>query len=209
MEKKIEKPKRRRTRKYSSDALERSDDRRNRKAHSVVANRGGAGNSTGLRNAGRSLRTDTKSAARSSSARTGDVVRPRSKTSRDKATGNDQPLPKRNRMHKSTSAKLRKALNQMSLVHSHLQMTVRAFSSPTTKRTDSFAKRAAAGDLTLLHDCVTKSILNLEKLAKKLDRAIEPKPTQLNPGSDAKVEVFAERYAAGYRLFAEGDKRTE
>lgn len=85
---------------------------------------------------------------------------------------------------------------------------VRAFGTPgSSKRTDSFQVRAAAGDYTLLHDCISRCIVDLEALAGRLEREIDPEPTTAIPGSEEKIEVLRERFASGKRIFHDDDER--
>lgn len=82
----------------------------------------------------------------------------------------------------------------------------RAYGCPqASKRTDSFATRAAEGDRTLLHDCLTRVSRELEELAAKVEKDIEPKSTQAMPGSQEKIEILKERFEQGKKLFADDD----
>lgn len=82
----------------------------------------------------------------------------------------------------------------------------RAYGCPQkSKRTDSFATRAAEGDRTLLHDCLTKVSRELDELAAIVEKDIEPKSTQAMPGSQEKIEILRDRFEKGKKLFADGD----
>ena len=84
---------------------------------------------------------------------------------------------------------------------------VRAFGKPQGNRTDSFSQRAKAGDKTLLHDCVSRCIRDLEKIVDELEKEIEPTPTECLPGTDEKIEVLRKRFSKGQKIFSENDYR--
>lgn len=101
---------------------------------------------------------------------------------------------------------LRKHLRKVSRCYSYLCHVARAYGCPQkSKRTDSFATRAAEGDRTLLHDCLTKVSRELEELAARVEKDIEPKSTQAMPGSQEKIEILRERFEQGKKLFADDD----
>lgn len=65
--------------------------------------------------------------------------------------------------------------------------------------------RAKAGDKTLLHDCVSRCIRDLEIIAEALDAEIEPAPTEFMPGTEKKIEVLRERFKNGQKIFSKQD----
>lgn len=116
------------------------------------------------------------------------------------------PLPEQTagRYSRLVDARLRKHLREIARCYSYLCRVVRAFGRPGPA-TDSFAERAAAGDRTLLHDCLCRVSLRLDAIASSLEADIEPTATDAAPGSAKKVDVLAERFASGKKLFSDAD----
>lgn len=83
---------------------------------------------------------------------------------------------------------------------------MRAFGIPKHDTKNSFLIRAAAGDITLLHDQIMRCSADLDAIGLALEKEIEPKPTEHLPGSPEKVEEFARRFANGKKIFADLDR---
>ncbi len=96
-------------------------------------------------------------------------------------------------------------MRKVSRCYAYMCHVVRAFGKPTGTRTDSFSLRAKAGDKTLLHDCVSRCIRDLEIIAEALDAEIEPDPTEFMPGTEKKIEVLRERFNNGQKIFSKQD----
>lgn len=92
-------------------------------------------------------------------------------------------------------------------IHAHLCYIVRAFGSPaSTAPGDTVEARAARRDKTLLLDCWTHGIAELDQLRTELLADMEPTATTHAPGSAAKIAELQRRVAANASLFADGDR---
>lgn len=109
------------------------------------------------------------------------------------------------RLSNPNSKHVRKHLRKVSRCYAYMCHVVRAFGKPTGTRTDSFSQRARAGDRTLLHDCVSRCIRDLEVIAEELEAEIEPNPTEYMPGTAKKIEVLRERFSRGQKIFSDQD----
>jgi hypothetical protein len=161
----------------------------------------------GLRTTRRPDSPNTKPASRKSESRTRPLDASRKKPSNvERIPGNktySEGAP--GRLSNPNSKHVRKHLRKISRCYAYMCHVVRAFGKPTGTRTDSFSLRAKAGDKTLLHDCVSRCIRDLEIIAEALDAEIEPDPTEFMPGTEKKIEVLRERFNNGQKIFSEQD----
>jgi hypothetical protein len=71
---------------------------------------------------------------------------------------------------------------------------------------ETYAARAAAGDRTLLYDCLTVSRDELDAIRTEVEAAMNAAPpTAAPPGTTDKVSEMARRAERGESLFIEGD----
>jgi hypothetical protein len=71
---------------------------------------------------------------------------------------------------------------------------------------ETYAARAAAGDRTLLYDCLTVSRDELDAIRGEVEAAMEAAaPTSAPPGTTDKVAEMARRAERGESLFIQGD----
>lgn len=184
---------------------------RSKRANSrAVGNKSGASgrkSSQGLRTTRRPNSANTKPASRKSEARTRTLDASRKKPANvERIPGNKthtEGAP--GRLSNPRSKHVRKHLRKISRCYAYMCHVVRAFGKPTGTRTDSFSLRAKAGDKTLLHDCVSRCIRDLEIIAEALDAEIEPAPTEFMPGTEKKIEVLRERFKNGQKIFSKQD----
>ena len=167
--------------------------------------------SKGLRDTRRSNRANAGSTSDKGKAGTGSLERSRKKSEDVECLSNDKAHSERppGRLSNPNSKHVRSHLRKISRCYAYMCHVVRAFGKPTGARTDSFSQRAKAGDKTLLHDCVSRCIRDLEKIANDLDAEIEPTPTEFLPGTDGKIEVLRKRFSKGQKIFSDGDRRHE
>lgn len=91
-------------------------------------------------------------------------------------------------------------------VHAHLCYIVRAFGQGhTTDVGETVEARASRFDRTLLYDCWTHSINELEQLRQELGVEMEPVATSHPPGTPEKVNELERRAARLQNLFRDGD----
>ena len=193
----------------SSSSLVRGRARRNGKQSGLPARVGRGFDSRRLRYAG-PKRSNTQPNSRRRSANPRRMERTGSAAAavlRDKRRTGGEPSESGppGRFNSKVDKRIRAHLRRMSRVYAYLCHVVRAFGCPSGGRDDSFAARAAAGDRTLLHDCVTRCIRDLDEICSRLDKEIEPRATKAIPGSAAKVNLMRARFEKGKRIFADGD----
>lgn len=93
-------------------------------------------------------------------------------------------------------------------VHAHLTYIVRSFAQARTREAgDGVEARASRHDRTLLHDCWTYGINELELLRSELHADMEPQPVGHRPGSPEKVAELEQRAERLQNLFADADAR--
>lgn len=93
-------------------------------------------------------------------------------------------------------------------VHAHLCYIVRAFGQGNdAAKGDSVEARAGRYDPSLLYDCWTHSINELEQLRNELSAEMEPQATPHAPGTPGKIADLRRRAAACMSLFGAGDAK--
>jgi len=124
--------------------------------------------------------------------------------------GNNLFVPPRrtrlsNSLDKQTSGWLRRVIR----VHARLCEIVSRFGQKPLKRCDELALRIEQGDRTLLHDCVSVAIHELQSVLDAIEASMRlAPPTDAMPGSAAKIEVLRQRFADSQELFVNGDTAT-
>jgi hypothetical protein len=70
------------------------------------------------------------------------------------------------------------------------------------------ARRLQDGDRTLLLDCVSFAIRDLQTICDAIEKVMNNStPTEAAPGSAEKIEVLRRRFAASKSLWINGDKQ--
>jgi len=158
-----------------------------------------------LAGARRPITFGDRSAVRRNSS---DVVRRRAEAS-NAADGNHIQVPtRRTRIASNVDRKTAQWLRKIVRVHAHLCQTVARFGQKQPKRKDELARRLEDGDRTLLLDCVSFAIRDLQTVCDSIDKAMnKAKPTDAVPGSQEKIEILRRRFAASKSLWIEGDKQ--
>lgn len=136
-----------------------------------------------------------------------DLVRQR--TAATNATdGNRLQVPaRRTRIASSVDRTTAQWLREIVRVHAHLCQIVARFGQKQPRRKDELARRLEDGDRTLLLDCVSFAIRDLQDICDSIDKSMnKAKPTEANPGSAEKIEVLRRRFAASKSLWIDGDK---
>lgn len=120
---------------------------------------------------------------------------------------------RRTRLRTGLCPRLAQWLRRTARVHAHLCAIVRLYGSPTraggqSLQGETYAARAAAGDRTLLHESLTRSIDEITAIREELEAEMAAAPpTAAPPGSKAKVNEMALRVERGDALFIEGDSK--
>jgi len=84
---------------------------------------------------------------------------------------------------------------------------VSRFGQKPLKRCDEMGQRIAQGDRTLLHDCVSVAIYELQSVLDAIETSMRGAPaTDALPGSAAKIEVLRQRFAGSQFLWVDGDR---
>ena len=118
---------------------------------------------------------------------------------------------RRTRLRHGTPRVLAAWLHRTARVHAHLCAIVRLYGSPEraggqSNQGDTYAARAAAGDRTLLYDCLTVSRDELDAIRAEVEAAMDAAaPVAAPPGTADKVEEMARRAERGESLFIRGD----
>lgn len=121
---------------------------------------------------------------------------------------------RRTRIAAEVDGELRGWLQRAARAHSHIATIVRLFGTPSKAGGQSllgegYAARVARGDRTVLFDCVTYCIDELNGIRDEIEHRMDATPpTHHEPGTPEKVEVMARRLHAGDSLFVEGDAKT-
>ena len=93
-------------------------------------------------------------------------------------------------------------------IHAHLTYIVRSFAQARGRLAgDSVEARASRHDRTLLHDCWTYGVTELELLRAELHAEMEPGPVGYRPGSPEKVAELEQRAERLQNLFTDADAR--
>jgi len=123
--------------------------------------------------------------------------------------GNHLQVPaRRTRIASSVDRSTAQWLRKIARVHAHLCQIVVRFGQKQPKRKDELARRLQDGDRTLLLDCVSFAIRDLQDICDSIDKSMnKAKPTEANPGSAEKIEVLRRRFAASKSLWIDGDKQ--
>jgi len=103
-------------------------------------------------------------------------------------------------------------LHRVRTVHGWLHSGVNVYARPETAggrslAGDNHAARAAAGDRSLLHDLLTRSVQELEAVRDEVWAAMTPGPLTSQPGTPERINELARRVAAGQTLHTESDRR--
>ena len=103
-------------------------------------------------------------------------------------------------------------LHRVRTVHGWLHSGVNVYARPETAggrslAGDNHAARAAAGDRSLLHDLLTRSVEELEAVRDEVWKAMQPGPLTSQPGTPERINELARRVAAGQTLHTESDRR--
>lgn len=108
----------------------------------------------------------------------------------------------------SLPPKIHRWLIRTTRVHAHLTYIVRSFAQARARMAgDSVEARASRHDRTLLHDCWTYSVNELELLRAELNAEMEPGPVGYRPGSPEKVAELEQRAERLQNLFTDADAR--
>jgi hypothetical protein len=92
-------------------------------------------------------------------------------------------------------------------VHARLCEIVSRFGQKPLKRCDEMAQRIEQGDRTLLHDCVSVAIYELQSVLDAIEASMRGAPaTDALPGSAAKIEVLRQRFEGSQFLWVDGDR---
>ena len=92
-------------------------------------------------------------------------------------------------------------------VHARLCEIVSRFGQKPLKRCDEMAKRIEQGDRTLLHDCVSVAIHELQSVLEAIEASMRgAPPTDALPGSAAKIEILRQRFKGSQFLWVDGDR---
>lgn len=137
-----------------------------------------------------------------------DVVR-RGANASNAENGNHLPVPaRRTRIASSVDRSTAQWLRKIVRVHAHLCQIVARFGQKQPKRKDELARRLENGDRTLLLDCVSFAIRDLQAICDSIDKSMnKAQPTEAAPGSAEKIEVLRRRFAASKSLWIDGDKQ--
>jgi len=137
-----------------------------------------------------------------------DVVR-RGADASNAENGNHLQVPaRRTRIASSVDRSTAQWLRKIVRVHAHLCQIVARFGQKQPKRRDELARRLEDGDRTLLLDCVSLAIRDLQSISDSIDKSMNrAKPTEAIPGSAEKIEVLRRRFAASKSLWIDGDKQ--
>ena len=116
------------------------------------------------------------------------------------------------RIPRSIAADLAGWLHRVRTVHGWLHSGVNVYARPETAggrslAGDNHAARAAAGDRSLLHDLLTRSVEELEAVREEVWAAMTPGPLTSQPGTKERINELARRVAAGQTLHTESDRR--
>jgi hypothetical protein len=118
---------------------------------------------------------------------------------------------RRTRLKPGTPRQLAEWLHRTARVHAHLCAIVRLYGRPDraggrSNQGETYAARAAAGDRTLLYDCLTVSRDELDAIRAEVEAAMDAAPpTAAPPGTTDKVSEMARRAERGESLFIQGD----
>ena len=118
---------------------------------------------------------------------------------------------RRTRLRAGVHLQLAGWLHRTARVHAHLCAIVRLYGRPDraggqSNQGETYAARAAAGDRTLLYDCLTVSRDELDAIRGEVEAAMEAAaPTSAPPGTTDKVSEMARRAERGESLFIQGD----
>jgi hypothetical protein len=136
------------------------------------------------------------------------VVRRGAKAS-NAENGNHLQVPtRRTRIASSVDRSTAQWLRKIVRVHAHLCQIVARFGQKQPKRKDELARRLQDGDRTLLLDCVSFAIRDLQIICDSIDKSMnKAQPTEAMPGSAEKIEVLRRRFAASKSLWIDGDKQ--
>jgi len=123
--------------------------------------------------------------------------------------GNHIQIPaRRTRIASSVDRRTAQWLRKIARVHAHLCQIVARFGQKQPRRTDELARRLQDGDRTLLLDCVSFAIRDLQTVCDAIEKAMNKStPTEAAPGSAEKIEVLRRRFAATKSLWIEGDNQ--
>jgi hypothetical protein len=116
--------------------------------------------------------------------------------------------PRKDRGHgRVLPPKIHSWLIRTTRVHAHLCYIVRSFATSADDGGDSVEARAARCDRTLLWDCWTHGINELEQLRSEVSAEMESPPTESRPGTAEKVAVLERRASVQGWLFVTGDAK--
>jgi hypothetical protein len=130
-----------------------------------------------------------------------------------RTAGRQLDASRRTRLRSGLCPRLAQWLRRTARVHAHLCAIVRLYGSPTraggqSLQGETYAARAAAGDRTLLHESLTRSIDEITAIREELEAEMAAAPpTAAPPGSKAKVDEMARRVERGDALFIDGDSK--
>lgn len=120
---------------------------------------------------------------------------------------------RRTRLAAETDPRLRGWLHRTARLHAHLAMIVRLYGRPSRAGGESnagaaYGERAASGDPSILYDALTVVVDEATELRSEVSAVMDDvEPTPHLPGTPAKVEVLAKRFAIGRTLFVPADAR--
>lgn len=118
---------------------------------------------------------------------------------------------RRTRVAADVDPKIRGWLHRCARSHAHLTTIVRMFGDPSraggqSLQGETYAARAARGDRTLLFDCCTFVMDEMDELRGEILAEMDSaRPTAALPGTKAKVDEMERRANDGYSLFIGGD----
>ena len=117
--------------------------------------------------------------------------------------------PRKHRGHgRVLPPKIHSWLIRTTRVHAYLCHVVRCFSrAESDSPGDTVEARAERRDRTLLYDCWTHGINELEQLRREVSAEMESPPTESLPGTQDKISVLERRASAQGWLFVPGDAK--
>ena len=118
---------------------------------------------------------------------------------------------RRTRLAAEVDPQLRGWLQRCARCHAHITTIVRLFGNPgraggQSLHGETYAARAARGDRTLLFDCCSFVVDEMDELRREILAEMDAAPpTHHPPGTRGKVDEMERRSNAGYSLFIRGD----
>mgnify|MGYP003339896323 FL=1 len=116
------------------------------------------------------------------------------------------PKGKRRRVPDRLSPSLRKFLTRLARIGARVTWTIELLYSPQKGGQGELCERALAGDHTLVLDTVREVEYQASVLGDDIEVFMRPpERVTAKPGTQAKVEVLAQRQAKRQNLFVDGD----